>query len=79
MSQPALPDAATRCCRESFFCNTVAILQRIAAWGAKKLAQLVTIVSYAERGLYAITGTKNRERGRYCGGSTRYPFSSPFS
>jgi hypothetical protein len=43
-----------------------------AAWGAEKLARLVTIVSYAERGLYAITGTKNRERGRYCGGVRKY-------
>jgi len=32
----------------------------------------VTIVSYCERGLYAITGTKSRERGTYCGGVRKY-------
>jgi hypothetical protein len=32
----------------------------------------VTIVAYAEKGLYAITGTKSRERGRYCGGVRQY-------
>ena len=32
----------------------------------------MTIVAYAERGLYAITGTKNRERSRYCGGVRKY-------
>lgn len=36
------------------------------------LARLVTIVAYCERGLYAITGTKNRERCTYCGGVRRY-------
>ena len=37
-------------------------------WGgdAVSLARLITIVAYAEQGLYAVTGTKNRERGRYC-------------
>ena len=32
----------------------------------------MTIVAYVEKGLYAITGTKNRERGRYCGGVRKY-------
>lgn len=45
-------------------------------WGrdlpAQALARLVTIVSYCERGLYAITGTKSRERGTYCGGVRKY-------
>jgi len=41
-------------------------------WPAEALARLVTIVSYAERGLYAITGTKSRERGIYCGGVRKY-------
>lgn len=41
-------------------------------WPAEALARLVTIVAYAERGLYAITGTKNRERSRYCGGIRKY-------
>jgi hypothetical protein len=36
------------------------------------LARLVTIVAYVERGLYAITGTKARERSRYCGGVRKY-------
>ncbi len=36
------------------------------------LARLITIVAYAERGLYAITGTKTRERGYYCGGVRKY-------
>jgi hypothetical protein len=36
------------------------------------LARLVTIVSYAEKGLYAITGTKNRERGIYCASVRRH-------
>lgn len=39
---------------------------------AEALARLVTITAYCERGLYAITGTKNRERGRYCGGVRKY-------
>jgi hypothetical protein len=36
------------------------------------LARLVTIVAYVEKGLYAITGTKSRERGIYCGGVRKY-------
>jgi hypothetical protein len=39
---------------------------------AEALARLVTIVSYTEKGLYAITGTKSRERGTYCGGVRKY-------
>lgn len=39
---------------------------------ADALARLVCITSYVERGLYAITGTKNRERGTYCGGVRKY-------
>lgn len=39
---------------------------------ADALARLVTIVSYCEKGLYAITGTKSRERGTYCGGVRKY-------
>jgi hypothetical protein len=39
---------------------------------AETLARLVTIVAYLERGLYAITGTKSRERGTYCGGVRKY-------
>ena len=41
-------------------------------WPADALARLVNIVSYCERGLYAITGTKSRERGCYCGGVRKY-------
>jgi len=41
-------------------------------WSADAMARLVTIVAYCERGLYAITGTKNRERGIYCGGVRKY-------
>lgn len=41
-------------------------------WPVEALARLVTIVAYAERGLYAITGTKRRERCRYCGGVRKY-------
>jgi len=41
-------------------------------WPAQALARLVTIVAYLEKGLYAITGTKRRERGRYCGGVRKY-------
>lgn len=36
------------------------------------LARLVTMVAYLEKGLYAITGTKSRERGSYCRGVRRY-------
>jgi hypothetical protein len=43
-----------------------------STWSAEALARLVTIVAYAEKGLYAITGTKSRERGRYCGGVRQY-------
>ncbi|RPH76859.1 MAG: hypothetical protein EHM77_08720, partial [Planctomycetaceae bacterium] len=42
------------------------------AWTADALARLVTIIAYVERGLYAITGTKSRERSRYCGGVRKY-------
>lgn len=41
-------------------------------WSSDALARLVTIVAYVEKGLYAITGTKHRERGAYCGGVRRY-------
>jgi hypothetical protein len=41
-------------------------------WSSDALARLVTIVAYVEKGLYAITGTKQRERGAYCGGVRRY-------
>jgi hypothetical protein len=33
---------------------------------------LVTIVAYVEKGLYAITGSKQRERGMYCDGVRKY-------
>lgn len=36
------------------------------AWGAETLARLISIFSYLERGLFATTGTKKRERGTYC-------------
>jgi hypothetical protein len=36
------------------------------------LARLVSIVAYCEPALYAITGTKLRERCGYCGGVRRY-------
>jgi len=42
------------------------------SWPSEALARLVTIVAYVEKGLYAITGTKSRERGRYCGGVRKY-------
>jgi len=41
-------------------------------WPSEALARLVTIVAYVEKGLYAITGTKSRERGIYCGGVRKY-------
>jgi hypothetical protein len=41
-------------------------------WSAEVLARLTTIVAYCEKGLYAITGTKSRERGIYCGGVRKY-------
>ncbi len=41
-------------------------------WPSAALARLVTIVAYVEKGLYAITGTKHRERGMYCGGVRKY-------
>lgn len=40
--------------------------------GTEKLARLITIVAYLEKALYAITGTKSRERGIYCGGVRKY-------
>ncbi len=39
---------------------------------AEALSRLVTMVAYLEKGLYAITGTKSRERGSYCRGVRRY-------
>jgi putative amidoligase enzyme len=41
-------------------------------WDSEALARLVTIVAYLEKGLYAITGTKSRENGIYCGGVRKY-------
>ena len=41
-------------------------------WPADVLARLVNIFAYCEKGLYAITGTKSRERGMYCGGVRKY-------
>ncbi|HEY3325043.1 MAG TPA: amidoligase family protein [Planctomycetota bacterium] len=41
-------------------------------WPSDALARLVTIVAYVERRLYAITGTKSRERGRFCGSVRKY-------
>lgn len=35
-------------------------------WGADTLARLISIFSYLEKGLFATTGTRNRERGTYC-------------
>jgi len=35
-------------------------------YGPRQLRRLVTIVAYAERALYAITGTRRRESGGYC-------------
>lgn len=39
---------------------------------ASALARLVTITSYLQDALYAITGTKHRENGRYCKGVKVY-------
>lgn len=41
-------------------------------WPSEALARLVTMVAYVEKGLYAITGTKARERGRFCNGVRRH-------
>lgn len=41
-------------------------------WPSEALARLVTIVAYVEKGLYAITGSKSRERGTFCGGVRKY-------
>jgi hypothetical protein len=41
-------------------------------WSSEALARLITIVAYLEKGLYAITGTKSRERCRYCAGIRKY-------
>ncbi|MCL2711429.1 MAG: amidoligase family protein [Planctomycetaceae bacterium] len=39
---------------------------------ASDLAKLIKIVAYLEHALYAITGTKARERGTWCGSVKRY-------
>jgi len=36
------------------------------------LARLISLVSSVEKGLYAITGTKGREQGRWCNGVRKY-------
>ena len=41
-------------------------------WCALKLATLIGIVSYLEKGIYATSGTKKRERGSYCGGVRKH-------
>ena len=53
-------------------CGTHVHAQWDRSWPADALARLVNIVAYCEKGLYAITGTKNRERGTYCGGVRKY-------
>jgi len=42
------------------------------SWSATKLATLISIVSYLEKGIYATTGTKKRERNGYCGGVRKH-------
>jgi len=39
---------------------------------ATELAKLITITAYLEKALYAITGTKSRERGSYCDSVKQY-------
>ena len=41
-------------------------------WGADVLARLIATVSYLESGLFAITGTKRRERSTYCKGIRKH-------
>jgi len=41
-------------------------------WPADKLAKLISIVSYLEKGIFSVTGTKRRERGTYCKGLRKY-------
>ena len=41
-------------------------------WNTQALARLITIAAYLEKGLYAITGTKSRERGIFCNGVRKY-------
>ncbi len=42
------------------------------SWGADVLARLLSIVSYLEGGLFAITGTHRRELGTYCKGIRKH-------
>jgi len=58
--------------RVNVTCGTHVHIGLPCSWPADALARLVTIVAYAEKGLFAITGTKSRERGRYCGGVRQY-------
>jgi hypothetical protein len=39
---------------------------------AVEMTKLMTLVANFEKAIYAATGTKNRERGRWCGGLNRY-------
>jgi len=41
-------------------------------FSVRALARLIIITAYLEKGLYAITGTKNREQSVYCGGVKKY-------
>jgi len=41
-------------------------------WGADVLARLISIVAYLEKGLFAITGSKRRERSSYCKGIRKH-------
>ena len=43
-----------------------------ANWGVDVLSRLISITSYLEKGLFAITGTKKRERGTYCKGIRKH-------
>jgi hypothetical protein len=43
-----------------------------STFSVQALARLIIITAYLEKGLYAITGTKNREQSVYCGGVKKY-------
>ncbi len=59
-------------CKVSSCCGVHCHVGWDETWGADVLARLISITSYLEGGLFAITGSKKRERGTYCKGIRKH-------
>ena len=59
-------------CKVNFSTGTHIHVNFNPEWCSEKLARLVCIASYLEKGIYATTGSKRREQGTYCQSVRRY-------